>query len=254
MSASRSLIARPVTGALAVLFLFGFMMLACQRAEQPRLLQGSMETRVSETLDYYLYFPPDYDPSGVPSGLLLFLHGGGESGQDLEQLKAYGPPKRLLEGPDLPFMVLAPQHPHTRQWWNTRAIKELLDHIVARYHVDPSRIYLSGLSRGATACWEMAVHYPDTFAAMAVVCGMTPVPYASWMDPELPVWVFHGMEDPIIPYSESKEMVEALQAMGRPARLTGYEGVGHNAWDRAYATDTLYTWLAAQRRSPTPAE
>ncbi|WP_088340923.1 carboxylesterase family protein [Robiginitalea sediminis] len=229
--------------------LCGFWLLSgC--ADPPRLGSGRFEATVSEPLEYYLYVPPQYSPDGPPSGLILFLHGGGESGQDLEKHKAQGPPKRLLEGPDLPFMVLAPQHPEPRKWWNTRAVKELLDHIVDRYNVDPDRIYLSGLSRGATACWEMAVHYPDTFAAMAVVCGMTPVPYAHWMRPDMPVWVFHGTEDPVIPFSESDDMVEKLRSMGRPVRFTPYEGVGHNAWDAAYADEALYSWLAAQRRKP----
>ena len=83
---------------------------------------------------------------------------------------------------------------------------------------------------------------------MAVVCGMTPVPYADWIDAEMPIWVFHGTADPIIPFSESREMVDALKKRGVDIRLTAYEGVGHNAWDQAYADEELYRWLAAQRR------
>ena len=234
---------------LRVLYaLFSITLLAGACSDPPRLASGRFNAQVSESFEYYLYVPPDYSKSGPSSGLLLFLHGGGESGKELEQLRKYGPPKRLLEGPDLPFMVLAPQNPHPRQWWNTRAVKQLLDEIVDTYNVDPARIYLSGLSRGGSAAWEMAVHYPETFAAMAVVCGMTPVPYAHWLDAHLPIWVFHGTADSVIPYAESAEMVEALKSMGRPVRFTTYEGVGHNAWDRAYANDSLYAWLAAQSR------
>ena len=219
---------------------------------QSRLVSDSQVTVVEETLEYYLYFPPGYsDDTDRTYGLLLFLHGGGEAGQDLEMLKKQGPPKRLLEGPELPFLVLAPQHPHPRKWWNTRAVKQLLDEVVASHRVDPDRIYLSGLSRGASACWEMAVNYPDTFAAMAVVCGMTPLPYAHWIDPALPIWVFHGTDDPVIPFSESVEMVDVLKKKGYDVRLTAYEAVGHNAWDRAYADEQLYRWLEEQRRPAT---
>jgi len=57
-----------------------------------------------------------------------------------------------------------------------RAVKQLLDSIVANNNFDTNRIYLTGLSRGGRTDWEMAVQYPQTFAAMAMVCGMTPVP------------------------------------------------------------------------------
>ena len=231
---------RPVR--LIVFLLTGLFSAGC--SAQSRLIRGSENTGVSETLEYYLYFPPEYEASPDREfGLLLFLHGGGESGRNLELLKTQGPPKRLLEGPDLPYLVLAPQNPYPRQWWNVRAVKELLDRVVADHRVDPDRLYLTGLSRGGSACWEMAVQFPDTFAAMAVVCGMTPVPYAHWIDKGLPIWVFHGTEDRVIPYSESETMVEKLQELGNEVRFTSFEGVGHNAWDRAYATEALYEWF-----------
>lgn len=229
--------------------LFPLLLHSCMA--QSRLIPGREETVVRQALEYYLYFPPGYDENRTEAyGLLLFLHGGGESGQDLEKLKEQGPPKRLLEGPDLPFLVLTPQHPEPRRWWNTRAVKQLLDRVVASHHVDRDRIYLTGLSRGATACWEMAVHYPDTFAAMAVVCGMAPGPYAHWIRPDLPIWVFHGTEDQVIPFSQSSKMVETLRERGQEVLFTAYEGVGHNAWDRAYADEALFRWLAAQKRNP----
>jgi len=114
--------------------------------------------------------------------------------------------------------------------------------------VDKQRIYLTGLSRGGGAAWEMAVQYPETFAAMAVVCGMTPVPYASWIDKKMPMWVFHGAEDKSIPVSESDEMVKKLREMGYDVRYTKYKDVGHDSWIQAYDTETLYDWLVQQKR------
>jgi predicted peptidase len=240
-------------GRLTCFLLTGLFLVGC--SAQSRLIRGSEKTMVSETLEYYLYFPPEYQTEPDRTfGLLLFLHGGGESGRNLELLITQGPPKRLLEGPDLPYLVLAPQHPYPKKWWNTRAVKQLLDQVVRQHRVDTDRLYLTGLSRGASACWEMAVQYPDTFAAMAVVCGMTPVPYAHWIDPELPIWVFHGTADPVIPFKESEDMVAKLQSLGREVRFTVYEGVGHNAWDRAYATEELYGWFSLFARKSTPGQ
>lgn len=224
-----------------------FFLQAC--SAQSRLVTGTHETAVSETLHYYLYFPPGYDdsePKRYP--LLLFLHGGGESGQNLEALKAGGPPKMLAEGREFPFLILAPQNPHEKQWWNVRAVKQLLDSVVQANRVDPSRLYLTGLSRGGSASWEMAVQYPETFAALAVVCGMAPVPYASWIDKQLAIWVFHGTDDKVIPFSESEAMVARLRELGYDVTFTPYEGVGHNAWERAYNTDGLFEWFTRHRR------
>ena len=216
---------------------------------QSRLISASQQTTVSETLQYYLYYPPGYDDSASePYPLLLFLHGGGESGQDLETLKTGGPPKMLAEGHEFPFLILAPQNPHEKQWWNVRAVKQLLDTVVHNNRVDPGRIYLTGLSRGGSACWEMAVQYPETFVAMAVVCGMAPVPYASWIDKQLAIWVFHGTEDKVIPFSESEQMVSRLRELGYDVTFTAYEGVGHNACEQAYLTEGLFEWFARHRR------
>ena len=215
---------------------------------QSNLISGEEETITKETLRYYLYYPQGYEEHPDEEyGILLFLHGGGEAGGELDELTSNGPPKLLEEGKQFPFLVLAPQNPHQKQWWNTRAVMQLLDTIVANNRVDRRRIYLTGLSRGGGAAWEMAVQYPDRFAALAVVCGMAPLPYASWLNKEMPIWVFHGTKDQSIPFAESENMVARLKSMGYNVRFTRYEGVGHNSWERAYTTDELYDWFARQR-------
>jgi predicted peptidase len=123
-----------------------------------------------------------------------------------------------------------------------------LDTIVANNAIDTDRIYLTGLSRGGGAAWEMAVQYPNTFAAMAVVCGMTPVPYASWINREMPIWVFHGDQDKSIPVTESDTMVAKLKEMGYDIQYTRYSGVGHNSWIQAYDTEELYEWFEEQSK------
>ncbi|NNC35242.1 MAG: alpha/beta hydrolase [Croceitalea sp.] len=217
-------------------------------AGQNQLVEGMLNTNNTETLHYYLYYPEAYEAAtDTDFGLLLFLHGGGESGADLEEIKKNGPPKLLVEGKQFPFLILAPQNPHKRRWWNIEAVNELLDTIVANNRVDRNRIYLTGLSRGGSAAWNMAVQYPDKFAAMAVVCGMAPVPYAHWLDPKMPIWVFHGADDPVIPVSESDTMVAKLKEMEYDVQYTRYDGVGHDSWIQAYTTEALYEWLNRQK-------
>lgn len=225
-----------------------FLMIFSSCSAQKQLIEGEEETLIRENLQYYLYFPETYEKNESELfPLLLFLHGGGESGDSLAVLKKNGPPKMLAEGKQFPFMVLAPQNPHKKQWWNVRAVMKLLDTVMTQYRVDPKRIYLSGLSRGGSASWELAVQYPDRFAALAVVCGMAPVPYASWINKDLPIWVFHGTEDRSIPFSESEAMVAALKQMGYDVTFTVYEGVGHDSWIQAYQTEALYDWMMKQK-------
>ena len=230
------------------LFLPGTTLVLQACAAQSHLVQDELETVTKENLKYYLYYPEDYFDSDDDFGLLLFLHGGGESGGNVEEIKDTGPPKMLAEGKQFPFLILAPQNPHAKKWWNTDAVVKLLDSVVDANRVDKNRIYLTGLSRGGSASWELATQYPEKFAAMAVVCGMTPLPYAHWMDKDMPIWVFHGDQDEVIDVEESDKMVEKLREMGHDVRYTRYKGVGHNAWDRAYTTDSLYTWIAKQKR------
>src|SRR5207247_2400684 len=57
-----------------------------------------------------LYLPAGFDRSGATRyPLLIFLHGSGESGEDLEKLKVYGPPRIVAAREDFPFIVASPQ-------------------------------------------------------------------------------------------------------------------------------------------------
>ncbi|MFK5972276.1 MAG: PHB depolymerase family esterase [Flavobacteriaceae bacterium] len=216
---------------------------------QSQLVDAVQETTIKEKLSYYLYYPENYEKEEAKNfPLLLFLHGGGEAGDSLVAIKRNGPPKLIVEGKQFPFLILAPQNPYRKKWWNTRAVVQLLDTIVANNRVDKNRIYLTGLSRGGGAAWELAVQYPEKFAAMAVVCGMTPVPYAAWIDKQLPIWVFHGEEDKSIDISESENMVNRLKEMNYNVRFTRYPGVGHDSWVKAYNTEELYEWFMLQER------
>lgn len=222
---------------------------SCSAQTVSRLIEAEEETVTIEKLHYYLYFPETYaTEENQLFPLLLFLHGGGESGQKLSTLKTNGPPKLIAEGKQFPFIILAPQNPYKKKWWNTRAVMQLLDTVLAQNRVDPNRIYLTGLSRGGGAAWELAVQYPERFAAMAVVCGMTPVPYAAWISRDMPIWVFHGTADASIPFSESDNMVKKLRELGHTVRFTVYKGKGHNVWDQAYKTPGLYDWFMEQER------
>ena len=199
-------------------------------------------------MQYLIYLPNGYESdSEAEFPLLLFLHGGGPGGDDLEMLKRSGFAGKIEEGKSFPFMVLSPQNPHPRKFWNETALITLLDKIQKEYRVDPSRVWVAGLSRGGYGAWRMAIQYPDRFAALVAVCGETPDHYASWLG-DMPIWVFHGEDDRTISIKESDEMVAALKKNGNPVRYTRYPDTGHNAWDQAFSDPELYKWLLAQKK------
>lgn len=184
--------------------------------------------------------------------LLIFLHGSGERGTDMELVKVHGPPKHAARGDDLPYFVASPQLPEGESW-RSEHVMPMLDALLRDWPIDPARIYLTGLSLGGEGTWRIAAEHPHRFAAIAPVCG--------WFDPEractlrdMPVWAFHGDKDDVVPADASRAMVAALQACGGTPRLTIYPGVGHDAWNPAYADPALTDWLFAHRAGPVPSE
>tara|TARA_R110002051_G_scaffold87812_4_gene154696 strand:- start:24 stop:737 length:714 start_codon:yes stop_codon:yes gene_type:complete len=214
---------------------------------QSVLIESELETVSVEKIKYFLYYPEDYeDNKDKQYGILLFLHGSGDI--PLNSNKSMAPPKLLVDGTKFPFLILVPQLLHQKKMWNTRAVMQLLDTIVNNNRIDKKKIYLSGLSRGGAAAWDLVIEYPETFAALAVVCGMAPTPYANWIDKNLPIWVFHGEEDKSIPINESEEMVNKLKKMNYNVKFTKYKGLGHEIWNTVYSNSELYIWLDKQKK------
>ncbi len=196
---------------------------------------------------FWLYLPEGYSREGNPWPLMLFLHGAGERGDDLERVKVHGPPKLVDQGKSLPFLIVSPQAPEDH-WWSTDYLVALLDAVEKAYHVDPDRIYVTGLSMGGFGTWDLAVAQPDRFAAIAPICGGGD-PEAVCAIRHVPVWVFHGAKDTVVPISRSEEMVEALKACGGQVRFTVYPEAGHDAWTVTYDNPEFYAWLLSQRRT-----
>lgn len=200
-------------------------------------------------LGYLLYLPPDYNSTGEGSPMILFLHGAGERGDNLNQVKIHGLPKMLETDSNFPFIVVSPQCP-AESWWtfHLEALKALIDDITARYNVDKSRIYLTGLSMGGFGTWTLAAVYPDYFAAIAPVCGGGEYIIAKHNRYRMPVWAFHGAKDDVIPLQRSQEMVDSVRSCGGNVEFTVYPELDHNCWDAAYANKDLYKWFLAHKR------
>lgn len=200
-------------------------------------------------LPYLLYRPAADSAAHLP--LILFLHGRGESGDDLERVKLYGLPAALERGDELPALVVAPQCADASDWEaETGNLGRLLDHVCALERVDAARIYLTGLSMGGRGSWLLALAQPERFAAVA--CMASRIPFAVRPTPdfsplrEMPIWIFHGALDPIAPLHEAEALEAALRAARADPRVTIYPDADHDSWTRAYDDPALYAWLFAQ--------
>ncbi|MCU6798120.1 prolyl oligopeptidase family serine peptidase [Paenibacillus sp. WQ 127069] len=199
-------------------------------------------------LDYLLYLPVGYEETNREWPLILFLHGRGERGTDLSRLQQYGLPKLVEEQEDFPFIVVSPQCPLYTTWGlESDALLELLDDVSARYAVDRSRIYLTGISMGGFGTWNLATDDPTRFAAIAPICSTGPTEKVHMLK-DVPVWVFHGAKDTTVPVHHAEEMVEKLKACGGNPRLTIYPDADHAGLTPVFFNMEIYDWFLQHRR------
>jgi predicted peptidase len=197
-------------------------------------------------MDYLLYLPKDYaEKDSWP--LMLFLHGAGERGNDLDRVKVHGPPKLIAAGKELPMIVVSPQCP-SDHWWRPNELNALLDEIVEKYQVDQDRIYVTGLSMGGFGTWTLAGYAPERFAALVPICGGGEA-FSARRISHVPVWAFHGAKDSVVPLSASETMVEALKKAKGNVQFTVYPDADHDSWTETYNNPELYTWLLQQKRA-----
>ncbi len=208
-------------------------------------------------LPYRALLPLHYAPHERRYPLVLFLHGSAERGRDNHaQLKnGIGAFARDAVRTRFPCIVVAPQAPSGGsfggQWYQgQRATQDLVlglvDELAGRRSVDPSRLYLTGLSMGAIGGWEMLARAPTRFAAAALVCGE---PNPSQVDAiTTPLWAFHGLRDDVVPPGPAIAACERLRARGLEAPFTGYAELAHESWELAFHEPSLPDWLFSHHR------
>jgi len=231
------------------------LMIGAYASESPSAgkQQGQkFEAQIVKTvrLGYLLYLPKGYEPNTKEKyPLILFLHGMGERGDDLNLIKKHGIPKIVEQKDDFPFIALSPQCPGNSFWTvELEALNALLDDVVTKYAVDVDRIYLTGLSMGGYGAWALAMEYPKRFAAIVPICGGGDTKNVSAIK-DIPVWVFHGAKDSVVKLEESEKMVNALKECGGNIQFTVYPEADHDSWTVTYDNPELYKWLLKQSRS-----
>lgn len=228
----------------------------------------------TDTLLYRILYPLNYD-AGKKYPLIMFLHGSGERGNNNEAQLVHGG-KLFADSANrqkFPAFVIVPQCPITDFWARLKRepgkndslgkfrfdsnqpigtslslVSQLLDSLVATGTVSKKKVYLGGLSMGGMGTFELLWRKPDFFAAAFPICGGGDPEKVAIYGKKLPIWLFHGDADKVVPASNSRLMRNTLQAAGAKVKYTEYPGVGHNSWDNAFAEPELLPWLFKQKK------
>jgi len=221
------------------------------------------------TYKYQVFVPDDWTPR-QKWPVILFLHGSGERADDGLQQTDIGIGTAIrIDRSQVPAIVVMPQC-RKNLWWVEPPMSDLamatLDAATKEFHGDTSRTYLTGLSMGGYGTWYLAQKYPGRFAALVVVCGGIHPPAATlkahpelvkWVPEDgpksyaeaaarigkVPVWIFHGADDEVVPVTESQRMQAAMKQIGAEVHYTEFPGVKHVSWDKAYDDPKLFQWL-----------
>lgn len=201
----------------------------------------------NELMNYEVY-TPEVMTEHLP--MIVFLHGAGERGWNIDHLAKHGIPMMIKNGAQIPAVVLCPQCPANCVWDNIPFdVMALIEKTAAEYKVDPDRISVTGGSMGGFGTWTLGLTFPTFFSAMAPMAGGG----MSWRCENLrttPIRAYHGEKDGTVPLIYSELMVEAVNKTGGSASLTVLAGYGHNDGINAAYTDTdIIEWLLSMKRT-----
>jgi len=230
-------------------FIIVSILLCASGNSQQRKIKSDIIEKNNLSLDYLFYLPEDYkNDKDKKWPTILFLHGMGERGDDLELVKIHGIPKIVNSKKDFQFIAISPQCPIDFVWRDEEmliALESLLLKIIKNFRVDKSRLYVTGLSMGGRGTWAIAAYRPDLFAAAAPICGGGDPTTASRLT-KLPFWVFQGALDEVHFPKESEIMIKSLKNKGGEVRYTLYPELHHDSWTITYDNSELYKWFLSK--------
>lgn len=223
-------------------------------------------TNDDTTLPYRIYVPFNYDPE-KEYPLLVNLHGAGLRGDNNQrQLSLID---KILKVPEMQVdeaIIIFPQCPENNKWVDTdwgkgsynldnvpesnelEAVMELIGLLQEQYAIDDSRIYALGYSMGGYGTWNLLMNHPDVFAAGIPMCGAGDPGKAEVLK-NIPIWAVHGAKDPTVPVSGSRDMANAMEAVGATQfRYTELTDAEHDVWNYTYSNREMFTWLLSQKK------
>jgi polyhydroxybutyrate depolymerase len=172
---------------------------------------------VNDTVRTYHLFIPGHPDVSKNYPLVIVLHGGGGIGANMERFTHFNEVAQKEE-----FIVCYPDG-YDRGWNDHREgsklrsraddvkfISMLIDEIVNKYHADPKRVFVTGISNGAIMSLFLAQELSNKIRAIAAVCGSIPENYAATYHISNPVsvMVINGTDDPLVKYDGGPVLFE----------------------------------------------
>ncbi|WP_409416890.1 prolyl oligopeptidase family serine peptidase [Flavobacterium sp. PS2] len=211
-------------------------------------VNGKIKTEIIQKheLGYALHIPADIKEK---KPLLIFLHGSGEKGTDIEKVKIHGPFKYLKDH-KLDAYVLAPQCPEGEEW-DAEVLYRLILKIQKENNIDSDRIYVTGLSLGGWGTWNLAFAHPDMFATIVPISGFVDLIQLeqTCKIAKIPTRIFHGLMDDVVNIDYAITIYKELKKCNSNVELTIFDDAGHDSWSRVYDNQEVYDWMFKQVRN-----
>lgn len=233
---------------------------------QPREYSYSGGRYSNQTFKYRLFVPREIPP-GQTCPLIVWFHGYGEGGDDnVAQLRWL---ELIFTEPQEPeryhFFLFAMQCPNgNREWFQQYAstaasssdsgdesitiARNIVNDLSIKFPIDKNRIYLAGVSSGASGCWEMAMRNPELFAAILPIASSGGDVKRVGRLIRVPVWSFTSMSDPLQQRQAAQKLVHELAARGGVCEHTEIDNITHDCWTAAFEEYDVLDWLLAQKR------
>ncbi len=222
-------------------------------AQQATFIKNSVATRAYELGDInYLVHLPKEDTKKEKKPLLLFIHGSNQTGGDINKITSLGPLSLVKDDGALPFIVVAPHLPYKlASKWPTQLIYDVLQDALKKYPIDETRIYITGVSKGAAGVWAYCSEYPETVTAAMPIAGYGNKDKVCNMK-NVPVWAFHGENDKYIHVKSSRDLVQGLKRCGGDVLYTEYPNGNHDIWVETYRNPVVFDWMMNFKKGQAP--
>lgn len=219
---------------------------------EPRVGALHLELEIEgEPADYALYVPEGYDPAAAYP-LIVCLHGAGFTGDSyLERWQARLGEKTVLACPTMMGGA----------WWTPGGealVTAVIDDVRSKYHIDPNRVYLTGMSNGGIGTYLIGMFHADRFAAISPMAAGIPDEIFPFLRnfSSTGIYIVHGAQDEVMPVILSRKISEYLKEQEIPYTYREHDRLHPMAGGHFFPKEELpelVAWFDGQHREPYPA-
>jgi predicted esterase len=203
-----------------------------------------------EPADYALSVPETYDPA-IAYPLIVCLHGAGFTGDSyLERWQSRLGEKSILACPTAMGGA----------WWTPAGealVMAVMEDVRSKYHIDPDRVYLTGMSNGGIGTYLVGMFHADRFAAISPMAAGLPDEIFPFLRnfSSTGIYIIHGAQDEVMPVILSRKITEYLKEQEIPYTYREHDRLHPMAGGHFFPREELpelVAWFEGQRRQPYP--